>query len=203
MSAKRIISNFTKIHPDRFIDFHKEFKGDGRWWQVCAECGGECENHKIGSLMPGEKEYIARTLDLSPEVFHDRYLDCVITPLGGIEVLKLKPGCPFLDSDYHCIIRSTKIVLCDVYPIAFEVTNNIVQFHLDLDCPLSRDKEVERYFKQVGIPALERLQAPVEWYRAVALFDSFNIDYEIIKSSRKDVSRSEFFTLEQILAARV
>ena len=197
------ISNFAKLKPERFIEFHKEFKGDYLWWKVCAKCGGECENHKIGSLMPGEKEYIAQIVDLPLEVFENQYLDCIITPSGNIEVLKLKPCCPFLDSEHRCVIRPFKVVLCDVYPVAFEVNNTSVQFYLDTDCSLSHNKEIAWYFEHVGIPALMKLDAPVEWYRAVALFDSFNIDYEKIKNTRNNVSKYESLTLEQILAARV
>ncbi|MDO8636343.1 MAG: YkgJ family cysteine cluster protein [Dehalococcoidia bacterium] len=203
MTKKGNISSFPKLPPERFIEFHNEFKGDGSWWQACAECGGECEEHKIGSLMPGEKEYIAKIADLPLSVFENQYLDCILTPSGNIEVLKLKPGCPFLDSQYRCAIRSAKVVLCDVYPIAFEVANNRVNFYLDPECPLSHDKNTARYFEQVGIPALGKLNAPVEWYAAVALFDSFNIDYKKIKHTRNNVSKYESFTLEQIMAARL
>lgn len=197
------LHQFRKIPPERFAEFHNAFKGDGRWWQVCADCQGECEKHKVGSLMPGEADYIAGSLGLSIPAFRDQYLDCLCTPLGDIDVLKLKPGCPFLDANFRCAIRPVKVVLCDAYPIAFEVKAKQVSLFVDPECPISPRPEAAQYFERVGIPALRKLGAPLRWYRAVALYDNFNIDYERLEKGREDASKYKIFTLEQLLAARV
>ncbi|MBI4289445.1 MAG: YkgJ family cysteine cluster protein [Chloroflexi bacterium] len=197
------VSSFPKIPEERFAEFHAAFKGGDSWWQVCADCGGECEKHKVGSLMPGEKEFIARSLGLSAASLEDRYLDRVVTPLGNVDVLKLKPGCPFLDADCRCSIRSVKVVLCDAYPIAFEVEGDAVRFFLDPECPISRNRDATRYYEKVAIPALRKLNAAVGWYRAVALYDSLDIDYERLDAGRGDLLTYQSFSLEQLRAAAV
>jgi hypothetical protein len=71
-----------------------------------------------------------------------------------VDVLKLVPGCPFLDRCFHCTLadKQVKPVLCEIYPVVFEVrvvgedeqtadTGEAptleVEFLLDeLDCPL-------------------------------------------------------------------
>src|SRR5688572_26956483 len=108
---------FELIPIEKFAIFHQEFKGDT--WDICERCGGKCEINKIGSLMPGEAEYIAGTLSCSVEDFRTMYLDGIVTPHGTVDVLKLKPGCPFLSPDFRCTIKDVKVVLCDVYPVVF------------------------------------------------------------------------------------
>lgn len=203
MTRKGIIFHFSKLQPQKFIEFHREFNGEDDWWGMCNKCGGKCEQYSIGSLMPGEKRLMSNWLNITISQFENLYLDRIITPLGDIDVLKMKPGCPFLDENFHCTIKQIKVVLCDIYPIAFEVKNNIVNFFIDPWCPLSKLPEAVRYFEHVGIPALKKLNASVEWYRAVALYDHFSYDYEKINHKRQDVNKYESFTLEEILAARI
>lgn len=194
--------SFPVIAREGFEEFHREFHGDT--WDVCARCGGKCEIHKIGSLMPGEAEYIAGKLAMGIAEFRDRYLDGIVTPLGIVDVLKLKPGCPFLSADYRCTIPDVKVVLCDVYPIVFEVGENDVEFLVDKWCPITRHvPELARIFERDGIPALRRLQAPLEWYRAVKLYDDMCVDYDRIFALRASESGYALLTLDQIAACQI
>src|SRR5579875_2795660 len=172
---------------ERFQAFHAAFDGERSGiWQICAQCGGRCEWHKIGSLMPGEKEYIAAYLGLPVDEFADAYLDGIATPRGTVDVLKLKLGCPFLDERYHCLLADKKIkpVLCEVYPVVFEVEEHTrpdgsqdlhVRFLVDeVDCPLMHatyqwknrtitnphHQEYRTYFETIGIQRLADVAAP-------------------------------------------
>lgn len=195
--------DFNEIPNTVFQRFRREFNGEGDWWPVCSRCGGKCEQYSIGSLMPGEKRFISKWLAISITQFEDLYLDRIVTPLGDIDVLKMKPGCLFLDASFRCTLKPVKVVLCEIYPIAFEVKNNDVKFYIDTWCPLGQLKETAQYFEEVGIPALKKLNVPIEWYGAVALYDHFSYDYEKISRKRKDIHKYESFILEEILAARV
>lgn len=196
------LNSFPLISRERFEDFHREFHGDT--WDVCARCGGKCEIHKIGSLMPGEAEYIAEDLGVAIDKFRDHYLDGIKTPLGIVDVLKLKPGCPFLSADYHCTIPDVKVVLCDVYPIVFEVGENDVEFMLDPWCPITRYvKELAHIFERDAIPALRKLDAPLEWYRAVELYDGLCVDYERIFALRESEPGYAILTLDAIASCQI
>jgi uncharacterized protein len=191
-------SMFTKMSPDKFVAFHQEFKGDT--WDVCERCGGKCEINKIGSLMPGEAEYIAGMRGESVEEFREKYLDGIITPFGTVDVLKLKPGCPFLSPDFHCTIKDVKVVLCDVYPVVFEVEDGNTIFSLDEWCPIVRHvPELAAIFERDAIPAIKRLEAPVDWYRAVQLYDSLCMDYDKLFAKRAHNLGYAVLTMEEIL----
>lgn len=192
---------FTPMAPERFAAFHQEFHGDT--WDVCARCGGKCEINKVGSLMPGEAEYIAGSLGRELKAFRDHYLDGIETPWGVIDVLKIKPGCPFLSADFRCTIPDVKVVLCDVYPVVFDVEGGEVDFSLDPWCPIVRHvPELARQFEEKGIPALRRLDAPADWYRAVALYDHLCVDYTKLFALRRDRLDYAVLTLEQIHACQ-
>ena len=195
------MADFPKIPFERFQRFHRAFHGEGTWWNLCHKCGGKCETSQIGSLMPGEKEFIAAWLGLPVEVFQDRYLDRVVTPLGAIDVLKVK-RCPFLDAQSRCAIAPVKVVLCEVYPISLHTEANKVTFSIDPWCPLSQHDEARGYLEQVGMPALHELGAPLQWYRAAELYESFTFDYGRIAKLRKDPTRPQPFKLEAIMSYR-
>lgn len=190
---------FPKVPGEKFREFHAAIEGEGWWWQLCADCGGRCEYNKIGSLLPGEREFLARELKMPVRTFADRYLDRLVTPLGTIDVLKLKDGCPFLDSDWRCVIKKIKVVLCETYPVAFYIKDEEVQFFIDPRCPLSREKDIRSYFEKDVIPALYRLGVPVEWYKAAALYDEHNFDYKTIEQERKSL-KCQAFTLEYLMS---
>lgn len=177
---------FNKVPPEKFLEFHKIFNGEGKWSHICKQCEGMCEYRKIGSLLPGEKEFVANQLKVPISIFENRYLDKLRTPLGDIDVLKLKVGCPFLNDNYGCTIAKIKVVLCEVYPILVHIENGKTLFNLDELCPLTRLNEVKNYFLNVGIAALIALDIPKEWYEAVVLYDTFDFDYVKIEAERNN-----------------
>lgn len=188
---------FKSIRPERFARFHREFQGDT--WDVCERCGGMCEINKIGSLMPGEAEFIAANLGMPVQEFRNRYLDGIETPFGVVDVLKLKPGCPFLSPDFRCTIKDVKVVLCDAYPVVFEVSNDKVNFSLDEWCPIVRFvPELANIFEKKAIPAIEHIDAPVDWYRAVELFDGLCVDYHKLFAKRAHLLDYAILNLDQV-----
>lgn len=195
---------FKKITTKKFQEFHGRIEGEGWWWETCSDCGGQCEHNKIGSLMPGEKEFIAGWLHMTVRDFEAEYLDNVITPFGAIDVLSLaNPNCPFLDSSFKCRVRPVKVVMCEVYPVIFQVRNEKVEYSVDPLCALAQGTEIKSYFEEKVIPALEELAPPVEWCKAVTLYDHFNYDYEAMHKARKARSKYQSFSLEQLLAKRL
>jgi Fe-S-cluster containining protein len=189
---------FNSIDAERFSAFHNEFKGDT--WDTCELCGGKCEINKIGSLMPGEAEYIAASLGTDVQTFRATFLDGIATPYGVVDVLKLKPGCPFLSPDFRCTIKDVKVVLCDVYPVVFDVEHGQVVFSMDEWCPIVRYRpQIAAVFESDAIPALQRLDAPVDWYRAVQMYDSLCVDYDKLYAKRATEPGYAVLTLEQIL----
>jgi Fe-S-cluster containining protein len=188
---------FKQIAPERFDAFHREFQGDTR--DVCSQCGGKCEISRIGSLMPGEAEYIAASLGQDVTAFRNAYLDGIKTPFGVIDVLKLKPGCPFLSPSFHCTLAGVKVVLCDIYPVAFAVQDDQVRFFLDAWCPIVRHvPELARQFEDKGVPALRRLDAPATWYHAVSLYDDLCVDYRKLFALRAENLDYATLTLEDV-----
>lgn len=193
---------FNPISPARFAEFHESFKGDTQeTFAVCAKCGGACEFNKIGTLMPGEREYMAAIAGLSVEEFSARFLDILVMEDGWeLDVLRLIDGCPFLDrGTFTCNCREYKVVLCDIYPIGFRVRGNQVEFMIDNWCPLADTLRFRRHFSEAGIAAVKRLQVPTEWYENVARFDHLYFDYVALESYREDRLKPQIFTLEELL----
>jgi uncharacterized protein len=212
---------------ERFQAFHHSFNGEGDGiWDVCAQCGGRCEQHKIGTLMPGEKEYIAAQLGIPLAAFEAKYLDRLVTPRGSVDVLKLMSGCPFLDSCYHCTLADNLIkpVLCEVYPVVFEVdmvggTEDApeleVHFSVDeIDCPLVHQtyewkgrkilnlqwQGYRKHFETVGIERLRQMDAAPAWYWIVAQYDYENFDYTALERKRNvPVNQYDTFTLDELM----
>lgn len=192
---------FKSLKRELFEVFHHEFQGDT--WDICGRCGGKCEINKIGSFMPGEAEFIASRTGHDIEEFRNLYLDGVVTPFGTVEVLKFKPGCSFLNEAYECSIKKFKLVLCETYPIVFEVVDGRVDFSLDSWCPIVRhEPDLSVHFKEKGIAAIERIGAPVDWYRAVAMYDELCVDYHKLFALRDSNLGFKLFTLEQIMSCQ-
>lgn len=213
---------------ERFQAFHGAFDGEGNgMWEICAKCGGKCEHYKIGTLMPGEKEFIAAQLQLPVAELEHRYLDQLVTPRGTVDVLKLVPGCPFLDQCFHCTLADSHVkpVLCEVYPVVFDVRQVggsdeapelEVEFQVDeLDCPLlhrtyqwskhtvqnPRWRTYRGYFAEQGIERLARVGAPAAWYWIVAQYDNENFDYHALARLRKrSANQYDRFTLDELMA---
>ena len=201
---------FKPIPTEYFAEFHRTFHGDTMaTFPVCEACEGACEYNKIGTLMPGEREYMAGVMGLSVAEFSDRFLDVIIMDDGKeLDVLRLIDGCPFLDKEsrngqppsYACTCKDFKVVLCDIYPIAFHVRDGKVQFVIDDWCPLSDTLPFRRYFWDVGVPAIERLPVPVEWYESVASYDHLYFDYKSLQESGRDPSKLHTYTFQELLA---
>jgi Fe-S-cluster containining protein len=222
-------TEFQPLPFERFAAFHRAFDGEGNsMWDICAQCGGRCEQHKVGTLMPGEKEFIAAELDISVLALEAGYLDRLVTPRGAVDVLKLKAGCPFLDACFHCTLADSKVkpVLCEVYPVVFEVADldgvdgePQVTFLVDeIDCPLihlayqwkgrsvhnPRYQEYRAYFETVGIERLRQMKAPAAWYGIVAQYDAENFDYDTLERARHvPATQYDTFTLDELMACRI
>jgi Fe-S-cluster containining protein len=187
---------------NKFEKYHKYFHGDT--YDACARCEGKCEKYKISTLLPGEKEFMASRIGIKIEVFESKYLSRLETPMGPVDVLKMKDGCPFLDNEYRCTVVEMKPILCDSYPIVFAVEGSEVRFEIDRsgDCPMvtwPEYRHVIRDFEDKGIPALKRLRVPQHFLQILYLFDAFDFDYVRIE---KEMGRSqgyETFFLEELL----
>jgi Fe-S-cluster containining protein len=193
---------FPTIHSKYFAEFHRSFRGDTPdTFKVCSKCGGACEFNKIGTLMPGEREYMAAVAGLSVAEFSARFLDVIEMEDGmELDVLRLINGCPFLNrGTFECNCREYKVVLCEIYPIGFNVRQRRVRFTIDDWCPLADTLRFRQHFLEVGIPAVLRLPVPVGWYEHVARYDELHFDYHALEAYRKDRSKLQIFTLDEIL----
>jgi uncharacterized protein len=193
---------FTPISAEHFAEFHENFKGDTpQTFSVCAKCGGACEFNKIGTLMPGEREYMAAASGLSVVEFSEKFLDVLQMEDGmELDVLRLINGCPFLDrGTFECNCREFKVVLCEIYPIGFHVEGGRVQFALDDWCPLADTLRFRRHFLEVGVAAVSKLSAPVDWYEHVARYDDLHFDYHALEAYRVCRSKPQTFTLGELL----
>jgi uncharacterized protein len=192
---------FKPIPFEAFERFHQEFQGDT--WDTCERCGGKCEINKIGSLMPGEAAYISKKRGETEDDFRAKYLDGIQTDLGLVDVLKLKQGCPFLDSQYRCTIKEVKVVLCEVYPVVFEVEGDDVKFYNDDWCPIVRHvPQVAADFHDVGIPAIRRLNVQPSWFEAVSLYDHLCVDYTKFEEIRRQDLNYRIFTMDEVRACQ-
>jgi len=189
----------SKIPLEKFAQFHECFKGDT--YQACRSCGGKCEHNKIGTLLPGEKEFISKSLGIPIRTFENLYLDRLITSAGAVDVLKMVYDCPFLDKQNRCTIKNVKVVLCEIYPIVFSIDNDSVKFHLDEKCQLTIDHEFSRL--EEGAKCFEALNVPLEWLRMVVAYDDLNFDYRQIEKFRKNKNVYESFCLSEIMKFKI
>lgn len=192
----------SAIPSHYFTEFHATFRGDTeKTFSVCAKCQGACEHNKIGTLMPGEREYMAACAGLSPEEFAARFLDVIVMNDGmELDVLRMIDGCPFLHRQtFACTCREYKVVLCEIYPITFHVQDGRVQFKIDDWCPLSETLRFRRHFLEAGVPAISRLPVPVEWYAHVARYDDLYFDYRGLEAARRDRWQPHAFKFEELL----
>ncbi len=193
---------FKPIPAHHFTEFHQRFHGDTpETFAVCARCGGACEFNKIGTLMPGEREYMAGCAGLSVSEFAERFLDVIVMNDGmELDVLRLIDGCPFLDrGTFVCNCRKFKVVLCEIYPIGFSVQDGRVQFALDDWCPIAETLRFRHHFLSAGVPAVSRLPVPLRWYLHVARYDHLYFDYPALEAYRGDRSRPQTFALDELL----
>jgi Fe-S-cluster containining protein len=192
---------YKPVPAKHFVEFHDSFHGDTpQTFQVCAKCGGACEFNKIGTLMPGEREYMAAEVGVSVAEFTERFLDILVMEDDmELDVLRLINGCPFLDpGTFECNCRRFKVVLCEIYPIAFQVQEDRVHFEIDDWCPLSDTLRFRQHFLKVGVGAVSKLPVPVGWYQHVARYDDLHFDYHALQAYRRDRSKPQTFTIEEL-----
>lgn len=178
------------------------FRGSNQiTFNTCMECGGECERNKIGTLLPGEKEYIAKKMGINVLEFETRYLDILRMDDGTlIHVLKLGKSCPFLNEENEtCECRNFKPVLCKIYPLIFTVQTEKINFKIDNWCKLSRKKACRDYFETV-IPLLLSLPVSLAWFRYVASYDNLYFDYDRLERYMQGKSKYAIFSLEELLS---
>ena len=153
--------------------------------------------------MPGEKEFMAEKLNLSLDELKEKYLSAINTPYGNVDVLKMKDNCNFLDEEYRCTAIPAKPVLCDTYPVVFFISGGKVQFEIDQsDCPMVHWQEYNMAvtnFDKNGIKAIKKMKIPFSWWKKVALFDEFDVDYVRIEQELAKTKGYEEFYLEDIL----
>lgn len=193
---------FKKIPMNRFEGFHKMFSGSNEnTFNICQECGGACERNKIGTLLPGEKEYIAKKMGISVSEFEVRYLDILkMDDETQLYVLKLGKLCPFLNEESEkCECRNFKPVFCKIYPVVFTVEDNKINFIIDDWCRLSRKRACRIYF-ETSIPLLLRLPIPIGWFRHVVSYDNLCFDYEQLEKHKNGKNRCVVFSLEELLS---
>ncbi len=185
-----------------YENFHKIFSGSNQnTFNVCKNCGGACEYNKIGTLLPGEKEYMAKKMGISVSEFKLKYLDVLKMDDGTlIHVLKLGELCPFLNKETEaCGCRDFKPIICKIYPVIFTIEAGEVNFTIDDWCQLSRKKVCRNYFKS-AIPLLSQLPIPIEWFKYVISYDDLYFDYDQIRTSRNEKNKYAVFTLQELLS---
>jgi len=194
-----IFMKWETISKSKFAKFHKIFKGDSEdIFKICFKCGGICEYSFIGTLLPGEPEYIASKMGISLKEFKDRYLDGIDCNGVVMDVLKMVNPCPFINKKtMSCSCREFKVIYCDIYPISIGTRGAKISYSID-DCPLGKNKKFRSYFLTKGIQAIEMLDIPVTWVNVVLLYDNVSVDYDIFEKIRK-TPNYEVFKLETIL----
>jgi len=190
-----------KKKSEKFTRYHGSFAGDT--YDACARCGGKCEKFKISTLMPGEKEFMAEKLNIPLTVLEEKYFSAINTPLGNVDVLKMKNNCPFLDEEYRCTAIPAKPVLCDTYPVVFYISKGKVHFKIDkTDCPMVHWPEYDmavKDFETKGIRALKEMKIPFTWWEKVTLYDEFDFDYIRIEKDLGRTTEYATFYLELLL----
>lgn len=188
-----------------FEQYHREFNGDT--FETCVKCGGRCEQTKIATLLPGEKEYMAETLGISIETLDRDYLDQIDTFFGPVDVLRLtgEGGCKFLNERFECTAKPAKPVLCDIYPLIFKLEEGGIQFVIDKDCPMSLPEYAARIakFESAAVLAMRHFRIPLGWLRAVELFDPFDFDYARIDKELKKRLGQTTYALDDVLAFKL
>ncbi len=193
---------YKKIPKKIYNHFHKIFSGSNQnTFKICSECGGVCEHNKIGTLLPGEEEYMAEKMGISVLEFKIRYLDVLKMDDGTlIYVLKLGKLCPFLNEENkECDCRDFKPIFCKIYPVIITLEDEKINFTIDNWCKLSRKKACRTYF-ETAIPLLSSFAIPVEWLRYVTSYDYLSFDYDQLEKCRRGKNKYAVFSLEELLS---
>jgi len=174
-----------------YEDFHESFKGDiEESFRVCQTCGGKCEYSMIGSLLPGEKEYLATNLELNITEFCQRYLDeIIISKEIKIDVIRLGVVCPFLDTITNvCRIKQFKPILCAIYPLVFQIIDDKVLFYLDPKCPINQNSSLSNYYLKAE-KSLQKIPISLEWYKSVDKYWRLSVDIDKIHQLQRGDKR--------------
>ena len=191
---------FPPIPFQCFRNFHRAFQGD--FYERCARCGGVCEHKRIGTLLPGESYFLARARGLSVRELRARYLDQLVLGNRKADVIKLRMRCRLLDAQGRCTIARLKPVLCEIYPIVFEVQGRSIHYSIDRACPISRDRSLVRQLLEVGVPAFKALPIPFEFMRLLSRYDGLDFDYAALERGRADRPGYTRFALAEIMQFR-
>lgn len=169
-------------------------------FNICQKCRGACEHNKVGTLLPGEKEYMAEKMGMTVSEFEIRYLDILeMNDETRLDVLKLGKLCPFLNEETEkCRCQSFKPILCKIYPLIFTIKSNKIDFVTDNWCKLSRNKACKAYFES-SIPLLLNLPLSVEWVKYVISYDNLSFDYNKLEKNRSKKGMCAVFSLEKLL----
>lgn len=169
-------------------------------FNICRECGGACEHNKIGTLLPGEEEYMAEKMGISVSDLKIRYLDMLKMDDGTqIQVLKLGRLCPFLNEDEVCKCGDFKPIFCKIYPVILTIENEKINYIIDDWCNLSKKKACRLYF-ETAIPLLSNLAIPIEWLRHVISYDNLCFDYDELEKCRRGKNKYAIFSLDELLS---
>jgi len=193
---------YKKISMQTYEYFHKIFSGSNQnTFKICSECGGACEHNKIGTLLPGEEEYMAEKMGINVSEFKIRYLDALKMDDGTlIYVLKLGKLCPFLsEENKECECRDFKPIFCKIYPLVLTLEDDKINFTIDNWCKLSRKKACRLYF-ETAIPLLSSFAIPIEWLRHVTSYDNLCFNYDKLKEYRRGKNKYAIFSLEELLS---
>ena len=187
-----------------FENFHKKFTGDtALTFPVCLECGGICEYKKISSLLPGEAEFMAYKKGMPLDEFRHKYLDGFEYNGQQIDIIKCSVHCPLLSSDFSCLARGFKPLMCLIYPIIFIKENGVYKAGLDDRCPLITRDDTKEFFLKEGIALVDSLQIPDEWIDIDFVFDLYDFDYNKMLAERDlPLDRYKLYTIEEILKYR-
>jgi Fe-S-cluster containining protein len=185
------------------IDFeiiHNEF--DGMMFDLCEECGGQCEKNNLTLFLPGEAEYIAKKLNIEFKKFIKEY--CNIVKISETEsVYILKAGtCPFLDKNFRCELEkpNCKPVRCMLYPILIGAPENRKNIFIDFEeCPMAY-KLTKKFIKQATkIYEDIKEKIPAYWLEFVSEYNYYIYDYTKLKKLRN----KNIIILEELKKCRI
>lgn len=148
------------------IDFeriHQRF--DGLMFDLCAECGGGCEQDTLAILFPGEAEYIAGKLGTTANAFIAEH--CLTVQYMGHDVQILKGiVCTFLNAEFRCGLEKFKCkpLQCLVYPAMIGEPGDKNRIFIDhIDCPMAH--RVNDEFRQKAFSILEFIKPALpDWW---------------------------------------
>lgn len=188
-----------EISKEDFKYMHNLLQGE--FYNICHECGGECEYTQLGIFLPGEVDYIAEKLNYKKEDFIRKYINVV--EFKGKEIHLLKLGiCPFLNVNKMCDLmeKGIKPITCRLYPLWIGLDNGQVTLKLDEDfCPYAWSIPIK--FKRKAIKLFEFIKnkIPAYWLEFETQIDDYMFDYSKLNKFRKKIQIS----VEELLSCKI